>query len=620
MLKKLLPFAVVLILVIPLGLFYYFFKDKTIPDNRIDAIEAIPIDAIMITESRSVASLIQLFNTQTQIRNDLILLDAAKPILESFKQLDTLLLSDRTIAGQLDQVPAVWSLHQTGDQQYEFVLVLQSNNRMSPKEMSHIITKVTGIEGDTQERTYNRSKISEISFPQAMVDKLNLALVKKYLIISSSPILVEEVIRQVKSGMSLNQSDEFRKAASVAGQNADANIYFNIKRLSLMLRNILNPGLKSYIESFSRYGSWMELDIKFKQDLLLGSGFGFSGDTLAWLDAFKNQAPQKNQLDKVLPSNTLGFMSFGIEDNERFFRELDEIYRGTDIETRRSAVYTKLSRTAGEDLRLAFSEILHQEAGLAWLPGKNGQIMPVVLMNNPSRNLASKQLMDWLQLKARGENKRIQDYRYNYSIDQDNRHFIYRMRIEGIPEMLFGTLFSDVKGKYFGFAGNYLIIAEDRKAIQDVIYYSTLNKTLSTDRVYKSVLEQISTRNNFQFYLAPNKSGALLKSKAGEQWKKYLSSNEQFTQQIGAVSLQIQARNNNYYHTAFIKFSEAQTDQPETAWDSRLDTTLNFKPVFTVNHNTKAKEIVVQDEQNNIYLINTSGVVLWKIRLEEAIL
>src|SRR5690606_28481322 len=50
-----------------------------------------------------------------------------------------------------------------------------------------------------------------------------------------------------------------------------------------------------------------------------------------------------------------------------------------------------------------------------------------------------------------------------------------------------------------------------------------------------------------------------------------------------------------------------------------LDAEVATDPQFVLNHYTKKKEIVVQDVENNLYLISTEGKVLWKKKLDSKI-
>ena len=55
-------------------------------------------------------------------------------------------------------------------------------------------------------------------------------------------------------------------------------------------------------------------------------------------------------------------------------------------------------------------------------------------------------------------------------------------------------------------------------------------------------------------------------------------------------------------------------------WEAKLDTTLSSKPYLVINHNTKAKEIFVQDDGYKIYLISNTGKILWTKQLSEKIM
>jgi hypothetical protein len=51
-----------------------------------------------------------------------------------------------------------------------------------------------------------------------------------------------------------------------------------------------------------------------------------------------------------------------------------------------------------------------------------------------------------------------------------------------------------------------------------------------------------------------------------------------------------------------------------------MDTAIVIKPALVINHNTSEKEIFVQDLAHNVYLINSTGRVLWKQPVDGPIL
>ena len=200
MIKKLLPFLFILLLVIPIGLFFYFFKDKTIADNRIDAIEAVPVDAILVFESKAAPNLLQLFNSKHQICEDLKYQDGFKPLIESLAELDSLLIRNKVLADKMNLMPGILSIHQTGEDKFQALFVLQSNGRIGYKDFMTLGSELAGNKGSHQEKTYTRTKIHQLKFSDGTVfPELFIASVKKYIVISPSDLLVEDVIRQVKT-------------------------------------------------------------------------------------------------------------------------------------------------------------------------------------------------------------------------------------------------------------------------------------------------------------------------------------------------------------------------------------------------------------------------------------
>lgn len=59
-----------------------------------------------------------------------------------------------------------------------------------------------------------------------------------------------------------------------------------------------------------------------------------------------------------------------------------------------------------------------------------------------------------------------------------------------------------------------------------------------------------------------------------------------------------------------------QSDSKEYLWAVALDAPLRTIPAIVINHYTKEKEVFVQDEANTIYLVSSSGNILWKTKVD----
>jgi hypothetical protein len=77
-----------------------------------------------------------------------------------------------------------------------------------------------------------------------------------------------------------------------------------------------------------------------------------------------------------------------------------------------------------------------------------------------------------------------------------------------------------------------------------------------------------------------------------------------------------------FYHTNYFIRKNSKTISKtgvSSLFKVQLDTDILVTPQFVINHRTKKKEIVVQDQDNILYLISTKGKILWEKQLESAI-
>ncbi|MBQ0741390.1 hypothetical protein J9332_44670, partial [Aquimarina celericrescens] len=73
-----------------------------------------------------------------------------------------------------------------------------------------------------------------------------------------------------------------------------------------------------------------------------------------------------------------------------------------------------------------------------------------------------------------------------------------------------------------------------------------------------------------------------------------------------------------FNHTSLILkniSTEVNTNITAPLYTVHLDNEIASQPQFVTNHLTKKKEIIVQDQKNNLYLISTDGKILWKKEL-----
>jgi len=125
------------------------------------------------------------------------------------------------------------------------------------------------------------------------------------------------------------------------------------------------------------------------------------------------------------------------------------------------------------------------------------------------------------------------------------------------------------------------------------------------------------------FFVFANSVELLQNIIANYQNKTTLSSTSYFEDaqaQLSDASSLLQVANSSTLKSILKTNIETNTSSVSEELNIKLDKALLTAPQFVKNHVTKQKEIVVQDINNNLYLISNTGKILWKKQLKSAIL
>ena len=177
----------------------------------------------------------------------------------------------------------------------------------------------------------------------------------------------------------------------------------------------------------------------------------------------------------------------------------------------------------------------------------------------------------------------------------------------------------DYSGSYATFFEGYLVIGESHGSISKFIYDNILNRTLANDLSYREFESTLPSRSAYYFYAVPSKIMDLMPELVNDNIVKGLDKYINSLKKVQAVGLQLSPSNDMIYTTLSLLIEPEIKEEASAQWESLLDTVLYSKPLFFTNHYTGRNEIFVQDLNNNVYLINSAGRILWKLRLSEKI-
>jgi len=335
----------------------------------------------------------------------------------------------------------------------------------------------------------------------------------------------------------------------------------------------------------------------------LFSGYAETADSSDILYGYKSLEPSQLITFRQLPSNSILFETkvFSPEgagitgkkaENNQLLNELQPYLAG---EATRALVDLRKSGINGNATLLIYSL-------------KN---------RNIAESIVNERFVIWCRENNTDENKYI---RY-FQPDDQTRIPIISTPFKGTGAYFFGNSMENVSDSLVTFYDNFLVMSDRKEAIDMFLYDNLLNKTISVNPDFIELESTLPSKSCYFFYCAPYAVTGRLTEFFNDKVNKILIDNGTFLKKIRCLGYQFVPGNGMIFNTLSVRYVEAVESEPGgTEWESKLDGAVVTKPLFFTNHNTGAKELVLQDERNNLYLINAAGRILWKIQLEEKII
>lgn len=320
----------------------------------------------------------------------------------------------------------------------------------------------------------------------------------------------------------------------------------------------------------------MALDIDASQNTLKFNGITKATDsTKSLVNIFKNTIPQVNTIQHITPSNSDAFMSFTFNDfkvlkhNLALFREKDTITSTTNL----------------------FDDVI--EIGVIYEDEKRAIVL------NSTDIIATKDALLAEQ-----------------NIEETYRDIsIYNFSNSSLFLETFSPLISSNQAKLYCVLDQFFVFAADLEMLQNIISNYQNKTTLGSRNYFKDVQEELSDAASILMITNSNSLETII--------NKNLTETPSLTLEAYKTSALQFIYDTNFSHVnAIIKKNKTKAVEQSISeeFNIKLDADLLNTPQFVTNHITKQKDIVVQDIENNLYLISNSGKIQWKKQLQGPVL
>ena len=473
-------------------------------------------------------------------------LSNTKEILTNNKLLPTILSSTKEISSKLNLLSnknsereGILSLSKYGKNEIAFTYIRKSNS----------FDTILG--NNTLKNKYQKS---EIFLEEVNGEEVHKVIIDEYIVSSDKDIILENIIRDFYSAKN-NLDSEFNKVIKTSDSDEPFNIYTKSSNLSNLHKESID--ISFFPDSKT---SWVGYDFNYSlEDLYLAGITRISDSINGKISILKNIEASKIKTDKIIPNSFLSFLSFSIDDSERFIFNFKDYLKNNDVST--------------QNLNFNSLNIVDEISFV------EDQEKFVIL------NLINKeQVNSYFNLEEH-------DATYNISkiiLDEDLK-------------MLFKNIDNEISGEYAALIENLLIITKSVSQLKKIINSQNINDNLGSNNEYLSFKEQKSDSYSF-LWVGNNKSinSNLLDDKVYP-----------FRSFSGRVNIDV----------VLLEFNLSKAGPTESDEDVYTEFFVTFDkeiisdPLWLKNHLNNGFDIAFQDSDNYLNYLSNKGSLNWKKRL-----
>ena len=603
MMRKVIFAITALITIGVLGYLLIPVEAKNTSSRYSTAINAIPSNAAFIIRANNPKTKWNSLSS-TQLGKSLSGFEGIKSITDFMNQLDSMSKLELTLKTLLNNKNIFISGHVSGVKSTS--LLFTTTNKEIDYQKANTLLQTVFSDYKTTEKAYEKTKIINYSKGNNVIC---FAIHQGVLMIANSSILIEKSVRQFKSGKSLLSDLGFKKLLKTSDKDLDANIFINYsefgKAISTFSGKIFSP-----VKSFNNFGSWAEVDLNIKNKGLMLNGFSMVNDsTNSYLNTFINEEAQPLSASTILPENTGMMLYLSFKSFASYYPKFEKNLAQKQILYKHQKNILNINKKYNFTVESDFFSWIDKEICLFSTEGSS---------ENYKENFGLAIQSSDIQKAKRGLKSIHNSTNSNSEIDYQNFK-IKNLGLTNFFDLTLGQQFKWVTKSYYTILEDYVVFANSESNLKHIINSYLRGKTLVKNIPFNTFYNQFNNKSNFFFYNNFKKGSHLWNGFLNNELADLFTAQKDSLEKLGAIGLQINNQKKMFYTNIFLNYGGEKESQNLSLTECKLDTSYSLKPWIVTNHNTKEKEIIIQDNANKIYLISSIGKVIWKKQLNEKI-
>lgn len=365
------------------------------------------------------------------------------------------------------------------------------------------------------------------------------------------------------------ENPEFKKLMQTANNNASFSLYLNNKSAD---------SLGSSLFKSNQFSKALLLDASMTSSEINLNGISITeSDKTKFLSIFNKTIAQENTLNNIAPNNSEGFLSFT-------FNNYDILKSNIEAYTK-----TKIDSTLNDYWLHSINEV-----GEIYLGNTH-----VIIAKSLDATTTKDGLLEHQDIAS--------TFR---EIDINN------FNVPGFFNKIFSPLLSELEVYFYIIIDDYFVFANSELELQAIISNYQNGATLNKNQALLNSTANISDESSLLLVTNPSKLEQFASkffniSTNQFDLNNYKFSTFQFVQDEDFMHVNININKNK---------SRVLSNTVSEEFNISLDAEILTNPQFVTNHRNNQEDIVVQDINNDLYLISNQGKILWKKRLHGNIL
>lgn len=591
--------AVVVSLLLVAGGYWLFERYRSIHGPQSAAVGAISDDAVFFLQSTDVRASLYKLMTETGYWEHLLDDDRVAFFQHRFELLDSLISLHAGISELVELNFFTLSFNKTSQQSYGFIYLLELPPGDYSGTIENFIREVNGEQSIILRKQYNKAWLHTVNLSGP--EELFYYTVYHGLFIGShAEDLVKNAVDRLQTRTNLLDDVHFLRVYQTAGKNVEANLFIRLPNFMEWAGIHLKEEALPWTEYLLDLGYWAELDVLVNHNDLLLNGYTITTDSAGKILNRFRQTPQAVRTPEVLPYNINWMVHWGLDDIRMFLNSTPEPDRLREV-------FSAYRSTYGIDLDAELLSWVGSEVCLASVPHSDKQEGHVVVIHSSD---VVKAALSLGSMEARVNRKhKTQPVQINYKD--------YNIRQLGLTDLfmeVFGKPFPALGGCHYMVLKDYLVFAENKELLMQVIDDFYARRTLQENANYQDFSDNISDRSNIYIYANPGATGAIEKHLSGNQVASGLAGT---FGQFEGIALQFSYFNQMFYTNMFVSYNPEHKDVVITDWQALLEADCLMKPRLVRNHRSGKTNVLVFDRSNNLYLVDHVGRIQWQLPLIE---